>query len=537
MTPRDADLIGNRFSALDSDWSSTASQSITPTKSSLTSTASNPGDSNAHSASLSLYLPSIPATTPASSLPIVKLPGSVSHNESRGVYPGLESQRPATNDAFTAPCNAFVFPPIPSPFLYHNDSRELLLGIQEGNPSPTKPGFKSCKVDAQPFISGSCRATADDGPSQPVINHDPIFIAAALPDMSKAAPITTPAFDFYKHTRCYLPPSKKIAVGRSGNEQLTNSKTSATFPKWLRTMTDIFPRTFPRGTRHTPPSKTSHEPGAASDRSGLWEQPPTSLYDSIYPELKPATGSKTSPATDGYIQRLTDFRDSSCGSHPAKADWAPLGTFPCPSKHEAGFDTNTAMASFEKVMNKESTMQANEGRLTRLLILPNSRHHSPIRDAATRSAVDPGIPFESAKTIASATCPASVCGALVPTTMYEHQYLGWPRCVRGEDLQYEEKAWLTVGVYVAQLPKEEINQSVELVPEKLRERQFLPTPTTGEVATREWFAYGAVAGDDVPLPFFDATVKTPDSEADWSEIGGQSGSECDWDWSEDDVGA
>ena len=195
------------------------------------------------------------------------------------------------------------------------------------------------------------------------------------------------------------------------------------------------------------------------------------------------------------------------------------------------------MASFEKIMNKESTTQADERTLSRLWIPPHSCHKSPIRDAAIRSAIDPSMLSESVRTFDSATCPASICSALVPTKLYEHQYLGWPRCERGEDLQYEDKTWSTVGAYVAQLQREEIGQFVELVPEKLRERQFLPTPTTGEVAARECFAYGAVAGDDVPLPFFDATVKTPDSEADWSEIGGQSDSECDWDWSEDDVGA
>ena len=675
---------GNRFSALDSDWSSVVSQSIAPYRSQFTFTATNPCDSSPHSASLSPYLSSILVTPPSPSRPIVKLPGSDSYNAPRRIKQGLESRYRPKTDSSTMPYNPFILPPIPSPFLYKNESRELLLGIDDRDPLSANsfggsccqgwldPDFTNHNLQVLPLTTDNCEVTADDDLSQPMLSKERLSIGAALPNMSKAVPARTMDFDFYKHTRSYLPHFNRAggrsdvasvtvprAAGETASEPGSSKPIITTFPRWLQTMPGAFPRPKLPNLPLAPSSAASVEPASSLDKPGLWEpataprmQPQTSMYGLNFPKLTPAMGcssplsSRCRKPIDGYVKRMASLWDSSGAIRLQKTGLRPPDTSPKPSNHTAAFDTNLAMAAFEQTMNKDDTTQTitqtPEGlwnppdglppacdsplslSTSASQIPPNRRHTSPIRDAARRSAMNPRTLSESAKTIDTRACSASVCKPLVPAKLYEQQYLGWPRRMNGEDVPYNEKAWSTIGAYVARLQKEKAGRSMIDLPVESHEHEFLPTSgenvasrdvtwleeeadvvlsqkdktdaglktgsdvkleteleKTVELATedlvinkncvqdccqadtihagskydlcdpseellkmdsstkspREHFVHGAVAGDDVPLQFFNEIVKTPDSDVDWSEIGTEFESEGDWDWSDDEIGA
>jgi hypothetical protein len=531
----------------------------------------------------------------------------------------------------------------------------LLQGLDESDPHPAKsfaiaygqetpdPDFKSYRVDVLPLNFGGRQARTEEV-SQPILNNEPSFVGAALPDMSKAVParastIVRPDADFYKHTRSYLRPSKNAAerpniasVPTPSNAGGTTSQpdesrlpiltTINTFPRWLRKMTHVFPGPCSGAPPLPPPSTTSLDPDPSWDKPGLWEpiaslrvQQQTSMHDFIFPKLTPAAVCRNPPSswckntTDGYVRRTTNFWDSSCGGYPRKTEMNPRNMFATPSSNATVFDANSALSAFEETMSKKPKDQGDMTASTGLWIQPNSPHAtdstwalpttmtsraprfkphhrrtSRIRDAAIQSAGNPSTLSEPNNTIDIAACPSSVCADLVPARLYEHQYLGWLSRRAGKDTVYRDQTWLTIGASIAHLQKDlagkgpevemgmrkdaEPSTGIEKVVEHIADEDFQyadawwGTPVTKsnlsesesdyglrdlfkekkelrgiEDSAKNYFAHGVIGGDDVPVPFFDKVVKTPDSEVGWTDIGTEIESESDWDWSEDDLGA
>jgi len=100
-----------------------------------------------------------------------------------------------------SPYTPLELPLIPSPFLYHNKSREQPHGIDDGNFNGAKslaigcgqelhePGFKSYKAVPVSLNEGIDQTFALPGDhSRLILNNEHEFISAALPDMSWAIP-------------------------------------------------------------------------------------------------------------------------------------------------------------------------------------------------------------------------------------------------------------------------------------------------------------------------------------------------------------
>lgn len=659
---KDAHLItGNQFSTLDSGWSSATSQAITPLQSSFNFASANPCSLSVQN-SLNSLLPSIPSTPP-SHRPL-KFPDKVSNNGVPEVRPRPGLLYTSNSDTFNPPHTRFGLPPIPSPFLYHNESRELLLGIDGSDHSLTKtfaidygqeapkPDFKSYRVDFTP-CDGDGRQVHAEGGLKPLLDNEPIFAGAAVPDMSKALnkrPITIelPDTDFHKRTRSYVPPDNNstkewtyASVSTRSNAVSTTDQNKEThppiltitntFPRCLLTMKDVFPGPYSRETPLTPPSKASRQTDASLDKPGLSEsmtsplvQQQTDVHGFIFPKLTPAAVCRKIPSPrcqntdDGYVRRMTNFWESGGGNHPRKA-YLRARTVPSKVNNEVkASDVDSAMSAFEQAMSKMPPDPVGATKSMGFWIQPHSLQgagsswcsqtrmpvplshsalhsfrQSPIRHAAIHSVISPSTLFEPNNNNDVAAGPSSACTALVPSTLYKHQYLGWPSCRTGEEIVYQDETWPSLGAYIAHLQRELASEGPETeVGTKEDANQNARTKNAVECAeghldmemdcsedhhcTNAWlqalagqsgcmdvasdynlhdlfeertksegtrdpakesFAHCIVPNDDIALSFFDKFVDSPDSGVSWSEIGTDDEDEEDWDWSEDELGA
>jgi hypothetical protein len=125
-----------------------------------------------------------------------------------------------------SPYTPLELPLIPSPFLYHNKSREQPHGIDNKNSTgakslaigcgqePHEPDFKSYKATPMSLNEGIGQTFAlQTTILRLILNNEHEFISAALPDMSWAIPAraSTVASPDSEYTRAYLTPPDKAA--------------------------------------------------------------------------------------------------------------------------------------------------------------------------------------------------------------------------------------------------------------------------------------------------------------------------------------
>jgi hypothetical protein len=77
-------------------------------------------------------------------------------------------------------------------------------------------------------------------------------------------------------------------------------------------------------------------------------------------------------------------------------------------------------------------------------------HKSPIPTAAVQSAISSSTLSRPTKVNDVQAGPSPTCTALVPSRLYEHQYLGWPTRRTAEAIVYRDKTWPVLGACILQ---------------------------------------------------------------------------------------
>lgn len=294
--------------------------------------------------------------------------------------------------------------------------------------------------------------------------------------------------------------------------------------------------------------------------------------------------------------------------------------FSKPSIDAAASEVGSAMSAFPETMTTNSAdilhtttsvglwIQPNalqptdsrRGSRVQVPILPRHTplhhlHQSPIPTSAIQSVTSPSTLFVQSKDSDIDAGPTSACTALVPSKLFEHQYLGWPTRRTAEAIVYQDKAWPILGAYVPHLKEELVVEGpkVEVGAKEITDA-YAATEKVSEGVARhldmhidhdkdcqyadEWlevlagqpefigvgsdcgihgisgekttsggikvFAkdeFAHYAEDDLKLSFLDQIKPIPGSRGSWSEIDTENENEddwdsdwdSDWDWSDD----
>ena len=394
--------------------------------------------------------------------PKVKLPMSVPDDESNTITTESIVKRSTTHEVLGE------LPRIPSPLLYHKDSRRALFGPgkDEHNPAkcfaavygrdPPNPDFGSHK-------GGPSSGPPAESPVTPkiVFDEQQEFIGAALPDMSRAViPKQLPAmesptsFEYYRNTRTYLPrglgdikSSNRFHQGTTppvpgaDEEQHVGipyrSSTTQAVPPRKAKITHIYPGEFSQRPFATLPSASGPKRKVA----------PTSGLVSCN---HPSAGNNTREASEHHqvVEKESGRKTKVWSNEERGARVAPEADTSVLTRQLVIDEDQTVSkalwSAFEKAMGP-SPPRAYCGNATRGLwapplasndvisastsgkgfMLPASTQNMTECDKTTIVADIDGLNIPLQSTADFAACPSPTCAVTAPGRLFEREHLGW----------------------------------------------------------------------------------------------------------------
>ena len=439
-----------------------------------------------------LLLPSIPSTLP--SCPQVKLPGSFPDELPKTVQ-SFHVFSPAADEKDDNKVSYFDnLGPIPSPLLYHKESREALPGIDEdefdlarelaiacGQECP-EPDFECFKSDP---LSEPADAQLNAGDKSHSIAYDEQeFVGAALPDMNAAVLIqersivsdTDPGF--YQQTRSYLRREPQAFAAVSSYQR--------TQP--IKTTTKVHSREISPNSSNLSSFIRSREQNPAPNDPWLWNpvEPTTAEEKLLSTAISQRSTSlaqcllkkrNSGPWNESWVNSEDDRRsteslsqtssivkvpDTGAPLHLQGATWDMFGKI-MNTKPKAEAEIRNFKDPWDSSTTSSSQGSSRSMRITSAASEPNffnaPRGKCHLREGSFQSTLVSKTARQEHHIADLAAGSGVHCTALLPSKTYDHEYLGWPRRSLREEVGicYRNRTYQTLGGLMEAMEREDFS--------------------------------------------------------------------------------
>lgn len=493
----------------------------------------------------SVQTSSIPTTPPLGDT--VKLPGAFPQDIARA-FTARSSKKRKLNDA--PPPSFLTRYRIPSPLLYHKPSRDALQNIDDEENTCICLGtsFEHFRNEDPDILDPKSNDSACGQPppypeseaTQPLLNNQYRFVAAALPNLGTAMPsspveqaVLCSDPEFYTNTRPYLSQGKSIAKSKigTGNSTPSTERSISSLAKTKKLTTHIYAvedlrltdTPLPRhGTSLPPASILEQSPAPQQSRTvfrsreSIFSQLPASAVcrsKSLdrYPERAIKLWSKKEDAKqDGKVDSVTFNNDTSSYIQDSRTKFQKL--WDAYEKAVLGPKNAESASSKQLCLLSERRLPSPDRNKLPIVGLPGPKKGSALFPAPINPPKSAPINLKFPKETDISAPSLSTSTALIPAWLYEKQYLGLTRRRNSDIWNLEQRPLPTSNAIVKQIrearSQRKIQQAVNWVTEVVSPDMMFHDEPEDDGAYLPWLQagwdgclfYPEAAASDVPLP-------------------------------------
>jgi hypothetical protein len=532
---------------------------------------------------------SIPATPPSGGN--VHLPGAFPQDTTPAdTY--RPSKKRKLNDAATP--SFLTGYRIPSPFLYHNQSRDALPNIddEENTCICLGPSFGSNADEHQNTLRHNNYSSSGDESSaeleseatQPLLGNQYRFVAAALPNMGTGKPcalveeaVGCADPEFYTNTRPYLSPRKtqvnsEIAISSSA----TGARGSVPLLAKVKNLTSHIYAAEDLRLTDTPLPVHGISPVVASspEQSSALQhsQSVFSSHELVFPQLPAPTGVRHK-SLDRYFERTVNFWSKQQDGHEKrKIESDTLKKDIADTTQEKRSNFQELWDAYEKAVLGLNNQDSHASKTVLPIAScpqadwnsqpsasgPGTGRGSTIFPAPVNTVETISIELKLPKEIEVPAWSLSTCTALVPARLFEKQYLGLTGCWSSDKPSMAETKLPISNAIIKQTNESpgdgKIQQAVDWLTEDLDPDKIFDEEQEEDGAYLPWLKagwdghlfYPENTASEVPLPlstpFEDVELDDEGQFTDCDSWGGMqineeaNGSVCWEDWDDDASG-